>query len=234
MVAHARAFQPRLCGTLSETELYTAVDRLVAGAGQVGFDRRGQARLFVELGILHGSGFTDDPQLPWVREVMDDPGFPFPQQRAEALHERADAYSDAVYGPEGEYVRAARRRVGDQSHWPTPAAAELEDVMLATLLDLHPEKVAYLGEKPIRELISEARGVAKRWRMPGPRPIALMAVLMNLFGHRCDDDPLYPWINRTLVDSAIRDGETRAQRLERRALAWMRVVLERDAEEGGA
>lgn len=48
---------------------------------------------------------------------------------------------------------------------------------------------------------------------------------MFAFGHGCFDDPLYPWIARTLEDDAITDSAARAKRLETKALTWLDHVL---------
>ena len=45
------------------------------------------------------------------------------------------------------------------------------------------------------------------------------------FGHGCADDPLYPWIERTLNDQAIIDAPARAKRLEKKAITWLEHVL---------
>ena len=50
-------------------------------------------------------------------------------------------------------------------------------------------------------------------------------MLMLAFGHGCADDPLYPWIARTLQDEAITDGAARATYLEAKALTWLEHVL---------
>ena len=51
-------------------------------------------------------------------------------------------------------------------------------------------------------------------------------LLMFAFGHGCCDDPLYPWIARTLNDERITDPPARAKRLETKALTWLDHVLE--------
>ena len=52
-----------------------------------------------------------------------------------------------------------------------------------------------------------------------------MVALMIAFGHGCTEDPLYPWIARTLKDERITDATERAERLERKAVTWLKHVL---------
>jgi hypothetical protein len=52
-----------------------------------------------------------------------------------------------------------------------------------------------------------------------------LVILALAFGHGYASDPLYPWIARTLDDRTIADPAARADRLTRRALAWLDRVL---------
>ena len=55
----------------------------------------------------------------------------------------------------------------------------------------------------------------------------MVVVLMFAFGHGCTDDPLYPWISRTLKNERIVDPAARAGRLEKKAVTWLEHVLAR-------
>ena len=61
---------------------------------------------------------------------------------------------------------------------------------------------------------------------------ALVVVLMFAFGHGCTDDPLYPWISRTLKDERIVGPAARVERLEKKSITWLEHVLARPR--GGA
>ncbi len=232
MMAHARAYQPLLCNTLSDDELRPGVIGLVEKAIARGFETRGQARLFVELGLIFGYHFETDPQYPWIAEILKGTKEPFPELKARALHRRANAYMEAVFGKDGEHAMAARRQLQGRVDFETPKEDELDTFLLGTLEQLHPQKFAEVGETPLRALIAKARRTAARWEMVGPRPVGLVAILMSQFGHGCDHDPFYPWIARSINHERLPDGTARAKRLEQRARTWLRVVLER-ADAGG-
>ena len=53
-------------------------------------------------------------------------------------------------------------------------------------------------------------------------------VLKFAFGHACTNDPLYPWILRTLKDQRIVTPAARASRLERKAITWLEHVVARN------
>lgn len=227
MTEHAFAFQPQLCNTLGREAVRPIVDRWVDQADAIGFDERGQTKLFIELGLLFGCGFVDDPQIPWVGDTLADPTLVYPRQKAKALHERANAYTEAVYGPDNIYVMTALHSLtlteGRKARFVT---GDLDNGLLELLSDLHPQKLEYAGEAAIRALISRGRKEAARFGMTSSRAIGLLVVLMSAFGHRCADDRLYPWIGRTLTHEKIVDGEARAARLESRARIWLKSVIE--------
>ena len=97
--------------------------------------------------------------------------------------------------------------------------------MLFELNRVFPQKVAYTGEEGIQALVREGRDQARKYGFSTSRSEILLVVLMFAFGHGCTDDPLYPWIARTLKNEQITDPAARAKRLEKKALTWLDHVL---------
>ena len=90
------------------------------------------------------------------------------------------------------------------------------------------QKAAYIGELSLTALIDEAIKEARQYHFPTIRETALMGILKYAFGHACTDDPLYPWISRTLKDDKIVDAAARAARLEKKAITWLEHVVARN------
>lgn len=223
MVAHCREYSPHLCKTLDAAGLAAAVRRAVERAEADGWSLRGPVRLYVDLSLLFGSGFADDPQYPGARALAhagDE------LARSEALHAWACEYLRRVGGPDNAYTRAslARLAAADESTLTVGADRFGADV-LQLLKTMHPEKYAYTGDAPLLALIAAADERARSVHgFRSARAVLVLAVLMFAFGHECDRDPLYPWIERTLVD-ADGDRDALAVKLERRARIWLRAVL---------
>lgn len=234
MVEHAFAFQPQLCRTVGREAMLSIVDAWVLQSVAQGFDKEGQVQLMVELGLLFGSGFRDDPQLPWLHSVWSDRSLPYPRHKADALHQRCNAYLNTVYGPDNANVLSAL-----QALMPTEGrtarfeSGDLDTGLIETLHALHPQKLAYVGQPAMRALIASARAQALSHEMSSPRATGLLLILMSAFGHRCTTDPLYPWIGRTLVREGVAQGEAGAVRLEQRARVWLRHVVENHPSLGG-
>jgi hypothetical protein len=81
----------------------------------------------------------------------------------------------------------------------------------------------------LSRLVDEARSEARRLQFEGARAVALLCALKLAFGHACLRDPLYPWLARSLQQPQDTQPAQRAARLERRALTWLRAVLQRAA-----
>lgn len=227
MVAHSRGFSPELCKALGEEGLRVALRRAMARAADHGFNLRGPLRLAIEMMFLFGSDFDEDPQYAWIAGILE--GGDDQMSKAERLHEKIDEYIERVAGPDAAHSRAFWERLRSLPDKPIKLAADsFEATMNGILGELFPEKVVYVGEDGIKELIRAGRQAARDSGFVTVRAGALLVILMFAFGRGCADDPLYPWIGRTLSDERIVDQAVRLERLERKALTWLEQVLSRE------
>ncbi len=227
MVLHSRAFTPRLCEVLGEEQLRVALRQAITRAHSYGFTFRGPIRLYIELMFIYGSGFDTDPQYPAIGEVLKASGDQM--QRAEQIGESIhEDYREKVTGPGGIHVRKSQEAflvfAQDRIRF---SATDFVPEMLQQMNRFFPQKVAYTGQDQLSKLIEEGREEARRYGLSSVRAEAMIVVLMFAFGHRCTEDPLYPWIGRTLHDERIIDAEARARRLEKKAVTWLKHVLAR-------
>lgn len=224
MVAHSRNFSPRLCEVIGEEQLRVALRRAIDRADRYGFTCRGPIRLFIELMFLFGSGFDTDAQYPWAREILHGSGDEM--QRAQQLYERTLDYQEKVSGRNGENTRGALMELLILARRPeTFLSSDIVTSLRREMTRVFPDKAAYIGEGGLTTLIEEGRSEAQKYLFPTTRGEALVVSLMFAFGHGCTDDPLYPWIARTLCDSRITDPAARAGRLEKKAVTWLEHVL---------
>ena len=226
MVLHLADFSPPLVKTIGGDQLREVTRLGMARAAQYGLTYRGPVRLYLELMLLLGSYFDSDPQYPWAAEILADQRSGGQMQRAERLYEKTLAYREAVGGPEDKYTLAALRNILLLSQRALHLSSDnFVSDMLHELHMMYPQKAAYVGEHALEALIAIGMERARAFRFPTLRGYALIIVLMLAFGHACVDDPLYPWIARTLNDDMIKDEAARAKRLEGKALTWFKHVL---------
>ena len=227
MVAHSKKFSPRLCEVLGDEQLRVAVRGAMGRAAVYGFTYRGPIRLFIEMMFLRGTAFDTDPQYHVVGRILRGPGDQM--VRAQQIHEEWLEYLEQVSGPGAAHVHGALKDISVFVQQPISYSAEnLTAEMLRDMTRLFPQKVAYVGEEALTALIQEGREAARQHGFASPRAAALVVTLMFAFGHGCTDDPLYPWIARTLADEKILDSNARAARLERKAITWLEHVVARN------
>lgn len=228
MVLHLGTFSPPLFAATGEQQIRKAIRLGISRAADYGFDHQGPVRLYLEMMLLFGSDFDTDPQYLWVSEILTTPALGSQMWRAERCFERIQDYLKSVIGPDDAYALKALRNIRRLAENPPapPSSDHLVAAMVHTAKEIHPEKVAYIGTAAVEALIQEANTAAEAYHFSTPHEIGLMVILMMAFGHGCDGDPLYPWIERTLKDEAIVSPSARAKRLESKALTWLDHVVE--------
>jgi len=227
MVVHLAEFSPPLFRAVKEDHLRKAIWTGMNRSDDYGFNFRGPVRLYLELMLLFGSSFDTDPQYPWAGEILKDRDSVPQMQRAERLYERTRDYRKQVTGPNDAYTLSALRSIAAFARQPLlpVSASDFVPSMLREIARVYPEKTAYVGDDRLKMLIDEGIATARNYGFSTVRAVALTIVLMFAFGHGCFDDPLYPWIARTLDDEHITDPTARAKRLKTKALTWLDHVL---------
>jgi hypothetical protein len=226
MVAHSKNFSPELCEVIGDEHLRVAVRSAMARAEGFGFTNRGPVRLFIEMMFLRGSAFDTDPQYPAVGAVLRASGDQM--QRAQQIHEGQLDYLEKVSGPGAANMQRAVSELLAFFRMPATLSNDFVAGMLQEMSRVFPQKAAYVGEAGLRALIDEGMAEARRYRFETSRQVALLVMLKFKFGHGCTDDPLYPWIARTLRDEKIVDPAARAARLEKKAVTWLEHVVARN------
>jgi hypothetical protein len=227
MTAHLRRFSGPLCRTLGDEQLGDAVRCGIASARAIGFTFRGPARLYLELMLLFGSHFSTDPQYSWLAEPLASDSASDQMTRAARLHKRSVAYWKAVAGPDDAYAFAAldnARRLIRQH--PVLSERPLAGDAGRLIASVYPQKAAHVRADAANALVTRAMATARVHRLPAVRGATVLLVLALVLGHRCSDDPLYPWIGQALEAAPQASGEAAVQLLEDRALAWLDRVLE--------
>jgi hypothetical protein len=163
--------------------------------------------------FMLGRDFDTDPQYPWAAKILNGPDDQM--LRAEQLRDKTLACQEKVSGPEGANTRKALRAL---SVWAKEPVIFSSDQFIAGMLremaHIFPQKATYIGEEGMAAVIFEGSTEARKYQFPTIRGEVLVVTLMFAVGHGCTDDPLYPWISRTLKDERIVDPAARAERLE--------------------
>ncbi len=207
---------------LGVSPLRAAVHLGFERAGVHGFRFDRSLRTYVDLMFMVGSGFDDDPQLPWAAAALADRASKDEATRAELLFAAARAYLMRVAGHANDHLLGALARA---RALPLPAGPTVEEATPPLLQDLMPTKYEELGPAGVSRLLQRGRAAAARYGITGTRGVTLYVVLMFILGAGFDQEPLAPWASTILNDKAIRDEHARADQLHAAALtnldAWL-------------
>ncbi|WNG61222.1 hypothetical protein F0U59_45825 [Archangium gephyra] len=156
---------------------------------------------YLNLMLLLGVGFDDDPQLPWARGALHD------ASRGEEL--MASLWSDAVVyvkrvaGPKGRAYRKAllRTRALTKTVLMLPTWTKASDGA-SLLAALYPEKFATI-EKSQEDFFEVALRHCQRHDEKAKGVAPLYQVLMFLLGSHFEVDPRYDWASKALGERPL-------------------------------
>ena len=226
-VAHVRGFASKHYEVIGEAGVRQVIRLGITRAKRYGFTNHGPVRLHIELMFMFGSDFDTDPLLPWASSALQDSESSDQMELAMDLHDAMMDYIERVVGLDRKPSIRALHRVYEASMNPVPPLGrpDIEDAALSFIELIFPERYEYLGEGPLRALIRRGSAIAERCQLSTERGVSLSILLSYLLGHGFASDPLFPWIERTLLDPRLRTVERRVKRLECRLVNYLGQAL---------
>lgn len=223
LIEHIAGFAPELFGVAGESGVHAFVHIGLERAERYGLTNRGPIRFYIELMCSLGIDFDTDPQLPWARDILN--GTSDQTSRADELFASSARYFEEVIGPDDAFaVRAIRQflQVGlTKFQTESPGC---EDEILWMMDWIYPEKFSHTGDAALRRLLARCSASGRSLGLTDNFGTALLGTLMYAFGHGVLDDPLYPWVAKTLRDEQIANPADRAERLYRKTLVYFSRV----------
>lgn len=216
---HVRETFPKSFEVLGEARVLDILRGAVGRAQSHGLTTERSVVMYLNLMFMLGSGFDEDPQLPWAAEILGDGGL-VEVGKIDALYDKALDYFAQVVGPEGVNTAAAFARMQREPLEGLPAASgpEFYEYLVTRLKVIFPEKCAYVGELGLRRMIQRGIGRAREYEITDGRGVAVYVGLMFMLGSGFDTDPQVPWGAEVLNDADVAAGAERAERLRAAAL----------------
>ncbi len=242
MVDHCYETFPEHCEGLTDAELRAAVREAMRRATRQGMLLRGSVRLYVELCLMFGSAFADDPQYPWAAELLHGEEELSERDRADELYARVCEHLEAVEEDGAERLQAALRHLdaengdggaadgcgADQHVSDGELASEggQAERIAALLRRAAPLKADYAGEEALRRVVGAAAvklqtaGLAITG-IVGDRAVATLALLIFFLGHGCERDGFHPRVEKTLSRCDRDTQATLPLEMERQVDKWL-------------
>ncbi|MDI1446967.1 hypothetical protein [Polyangium sp. 6x1] len=195
------------CFAIVPERAIAAVARLGATrAARHGLTRLGPVRLFVEMMILFGCAFDDDPLFPWAGAALAE-AHPTQTTKADRLHDAMMEYLRATAGIDQQRTLAAMRRfepIATRALSMDVAPEAIHAVLLQETRALFPERLAYLGPEGEAKAAHAWAALAEARGITGGGAV-VHALLACLLGHGFVEDPLFAW-----ADTRLRGGDVQA------------------------
>jgi hypothetical protein len=192
---------PEDAAAMGEDRLLGLVRSAMERAARYGVDDEHGVDVWLNLMLLLGVAFDTDPQLGWVREVLERRGLR-QGEVADALEDAAFRYFAEVHGPDHVYYAdASRRLVGSTA----PDLPQHVGELRLWVSRIFPQKVSYLGTGGLSELLALAE--VRSGTTANAARVGLWAGSMAVFGHAFDADPALPWVGPWLRALLAGSGE---------------------------
>ena len=225
MVVHLRKCFPHDCEMLGEAQVRRVIDLGIKRARANEFHSTREVCRYISLMIILGSYFDEDPQLPWVAQILQQPAPP--SVRMDQLYREVSSYLERISGSHGEYYRRAliRSRGLSLDIFTQSTDGDLESSLLRWLMALHKEKFRELHETTLEKLLMLGQKSAVKYGLSTREGIFVYTGLMFMLGSHFDRDPLQSWAATALQDSSTTDPSARARNIYASAMVKLDEFL---------
>lgn len=231
--------EPALFKTLSAPQKLAFVEACHERAQRYGLKLAASIYAWVDVSILIGSYFHQDPFFKEITAELEKAATAFDERDClERVQEWLSAYLRAVRGEKNQHALQALQRIRayyEQEKHPSAVMTRpdqsLEDYLIELTARIHPELYAYHGASMVRE---QCAGLLHRSRsyygITGEWHLTCMCILGLAFGSGFDSDELYPWIRKTLDKVPQLGPERCVEKLTVRSVIWLDHVLKKTDE----
>jgi hypothetical protein len=227
VIRHLQRFYPRECRLAGDEQLHRFVDLGIDRAAGHGFFSRQTVGLYINLMVMLGSHFDEDPQIPWAAKELDNGSAADSSRLLDGVFDRAADYLGQIAGDRNEHIVRAMVRLRKHDFRAAVRSSPeeaFEDALWIILMRLYPEKADCQGRPVTMALARSAIAEAESFALRGDQPLGLYCVLSFMLGSGFHSDPLYGWARQILVQPALAH-DTKFERLLTRSLAYLEDSL---------
>ncbi len=212
-------FGPEISNIVGIEAMKRFVDFGCKKSNDLGFNRYGTTRLYLQLMMSFGSGFDKDIQLPWASSIIRDNQIPDQKIKAQRLWRSAHNYRQKILGNNLEHIQKALKRSLHFLESVEEASGNAENWLPSRLRSAFPQKADYIGPDKIQSLIELAELRTRHIEGNSTKNTCLYASFLFAFGQHVFDDPLYPWISDAIKMN--RRNDRGLERLRRRTKTYL-------------
>lgn len=207
LILHVQTVAPEIAKVSGESNIRLFVREGIQQAFSYGFSYQGTVRFYIDMLLLLGYGFSDDPQFPWVSKILnssDDRGQIF---RANQLFVSLKNYLHIIYGKNNIHLIEAIQKFNTFSSLNNEYDINSSQEFLDIFMSIYPQKAKHLGNNHLLELMDNAKKVSLLLSMTNKSSFVIITILMFSFGHKVFEDPLYPWVYKLANNVELEETE---------------------------
>lgn len=223
LAAHIKEAFPKHAEAMGDAARLEVARKARERAAAHGIKGEGNTRRYLELMLMFGSAFDEDPQLSWAARVLVR-GPADETARIEALFTAAAEYAARVSGPENQFLDRALKLLPKHplDGFNASGARLYEEYILKRLAATWREKAEATGLEPLREIVRRAIDAARRFGLTTEAGVTLLVTLMFFLGSGFETDPQFPWAKAVLNDASLKEPAKKVERLYEAALSVLR------------
>ncbi|RZB35488.1 MAG: hypothetical protein SRB2_03081 [Desulfobacteraceae bacterium Eth-SRB2] len=227
MVAHIKEFFPNHFRVFTGKGAHVVAEYAVKRARRHDFVTERNVCLYLNVMLILGSNFDDDPQLGWTTRILKDEDITDPSDRADILMDKTLEYFDVIAGVNNRQINRTFLKLDREfsKAVSAPSQGPFEADARNLLKWINPNKYEAVGDKSIRELIEIGMDSANQYEVFSESGMLLYISLMFILGSGFDRDPQAPWAKKDLNDPNIETGNERADQLLKDFMSNLKLFL---------
>lgn len=212
MVVHIQKYFPDRFNYLKESGARKLINLSVLNAKKYHLTSKRNVCHYLNFMLAFGSSFDDDPQYPWINEVLTkeyNPNFKidnlcdkslefFGKNRSPLFSEICNAFANLDNNANDILNRINQIRMDD---------------LPLVLCSLYEAKFIIVGDSNIANLIRLAKEKAKFYKLDIESSIGFFAIYMFLLGVNFDTDVQFPWLKEYLLLASKNGNQVKFQEI---------------------
>lgn len=197
---------PRKTRSLGKQNVNAFIDLIIKKTSEYQLTRRDQVKQYLELALILGSHFDDDPLLKkWIQESIKKA-----YKSSSSLIQLKDTLAEPMRNSMGDEMSVYRQRLISIMQKNICHLATITNVehIIPFVKSLYPERCAELPVEAIPHLYEKSLPFYLKQGFYSYKSHSLLLSIQLFLGYGVFSDPLYPWVIKlTSYDSTISDEQ---------------------------
>lgn len=195
---------PRKARSLGKQNVNAFINLIIKKASEYQLTRRDQVKQYLELALILGSHFDDDPLLKkWIQEPIKEA-----HKSSSSLIQLKDTLAEPMRNSMGDKMSVYRQRLTSLMQKNISHLATITDMehVIPFVKSLYPERCAVLPVEAISHLYEKSLPFYLEQGFYSYKSHSVLLGIQLFLGYGVFSDPLYPWAMKlTGYDSTISD-----------------------------